>query len=259
MSQGDGVTNEANQPEAAGQATGDAQPASPAGPAHIANPANPANPPALPSFSPPAAASSSASSAAPFSSRDPGDASFWDERFEQGVTPWDSARVPDAFAAFAARHARVPVLIPGCGSAYEARWLARAGWLVRAIDFSAQAVAAARRELGEDAGLVEQADFFTYAPPFVPQWIYERAFLCAIPRSRRADYARRMAELLPPGGFLAGFFFIGATPKGPPFGIERAELDALLCPHFALVEDEPVADSLPVFAGRERWLAWRRS
>ncbi|MET5115317.1 thiopurine S-methyltransferase, partial [Burkholderia pseudomallei] len=92
MSQGDGVTNEANQPEAAGQATGAAQPASPAGPAHIANPANPAKPPALPSLSPPAAAPSSASTAAHFSSRDPGDASFWAERFEQGVTPWDSAR-----------------------------------------------------------------------------------------------------------------------------------------------------------------------
>ncbi|AJX31822.1 methyltransferase domain-containing protein [Burkholderia oklahomensis] len=230
------MTSETKKPDAAAQAAGDASPTAPAdGAAPVAPPA------------------------ANFASRDPGDASFWDERFEQGHIPWDSARVPDAFAAFAARRAPCPVLIPGCGSAYEAHWLARAGWPVRAIDFSAQAVAAARRQLGEDAALVEQADFFTYAPPFVPQWIYERAFLCAIPPSRRADYARRMAELLPPGGFLAGFFYVGATPKGPPFGIERADLDALLSPHFELVEDAPVADSLPVFAGRERWLAWRRS
>ncbi|AOJ44216.1 TPMT family class I SAM-dependent methyltransferase [Burkholderia thailandensis] len=247
----DGMTSEANKGDAAGQAAGDAQPASPASPPSAD--VQPARAALAPSSVPPAP------SAANFASRDPGDASFWDERFERGVTPWDSARVPDAFAAFAARHPRCPVLIPGCGSAYEARWLARAGWPVRAIDFSAQAVAAARRELGADAALVEQADFFAYVPPFVPQWIYERAFLCAIPTSRRADYARRVAELLPAGGFLAGFFFIGATPKGPPFGIERAELDALLSPNFELVEDEPVADSLPVFAGRERWLAWRRS
>jgi hypothetical protein len=67
-----------------------------------------------------------------------------------------------------------------------------------------------------------------------------------------------MAELLPAGALLAGFFFIGATPKGPPFGIERAELDALLMPHFDLIEDEAVNDSIPVFAGHERWMSWRR-
>lgn len=194
-----------------------------------------------------------------FASRDPGDASFWDERFERGFIPWDLARVPNAFAAFASRRLPGPVLIPGCGSAHEASWLARAGWPVRAIDFSAQAVAAAREQLGEHAAVVEQADFFAYEPPFVPEWVYERAFLCALPKSRWPDYAARMAQWLPAGAMLAGFFFIGATPKGPPFGIERTELDALLTPYFELVEDEPVADSLPVFGGRERWLTWRRS
>ncbi len=193
-----------------------------------------------------------------FSSRDPGSAAFWDERFQEGFTPWDQAGVPDAFRAFAARHDKRPVLIPGCGSAYEALWLAQAGWPVRAIDFSAHAVTAARVQLGAHAEVVEQADFFTYAPPFVTQWVYERAFLCALPKALRARYAERMAALLPPQGLLAGFFFFGSTPKGPPFGIERDELDALLAPSFELIEDEPVNDSIAVFAGRERWLTWRR-
>lgn len=193
-----------------------------------------------------------------FSARDPNTAAFWDERFEGGYTPWDRAGVPDAFRAFVARHDKRPVLIPGCGSAYEALWLAQASWPVRAIDFAAQAVDAARAQLGDRADLVEQADFFMYEPPFAPGWIYERAFLCALPKTRWAGYAERMAALLPSEGLLAGFFFLGATPKGPPFGIERDELDALLTPHFELIEDEPVTDSIAVFAGRERWLTWRR-
>nr|WP_242538586.1 methyltransferase domain-containing protein [Trinickia acidisoli] len=194
-----------------------------------------------------------------FTTRDPNTAAFWDERFRQGFTPWDQAGVPAAFAAFAARSAPPqPVLIPGCGSAHEALWLARAGWRVHAIDFSADAVAAARKQLGPHAALVEQADFFTYRPPLAPGWIYERAFLCALPPVRRADYASQMASLLAPGGLLAGFFFFDDMPKGPPFGISRGELDALLGPSFELVEDEPVADSIPVFAGRERWMTWRR-
>jgi SAM-dependent methyltransferase len=193
-----------------------------------------------------------------FDSRDPGSARFWDERFRKGFTPWDQAGVQHAFLAFMARTERRPVLIPGCGSAYEALALARAGWIVRAIDFSADAVAAARAQLGEFGALVEQADFFSYMPPFEPGWIYERAFFCALPPARRVDYVQRMAQLLAPGGLLAGFFFLGSTPKGPPFGIERVQLDALFAPSFELVEDAPVDDSLPVFAGRERWLAWRR-
>jgi hypothetical protein len=120
-------------------------------------------------------------------------------------------------------------------------------------------VAAAREQLGaRHAQLVEQADFFTYEPPFAPGWIYERAFFCALPPARRGDYVQRMTELLPPGALLAGFFFIGATQKGPPFGTERAELDTLFTPHFDLLEDVAVADSIAVFTGRERWLTWRR-
>lgn len=194
-----------------------------------------------------------------FESRDPNSPAFWDERFERRFTPWDQAGVPSAFQSFATRHAGAAVLIPGCGSAYEALWLAEQGNPVRAIDFSAAAVAAAHGQLGaQHAQLVEQADFFTYEPPFTPAWIYERAFFCALPLARRGDYARRMADLLPAGALLAGFFFIGATPKGPPFGVERAELDALLTPYFELIEDEAVHDSIAVFAGRERWLSWRR-
>jgi hypothetical protein len=193
-----------------------------------------------------------------FATRDPDSPAFWDERFERGFTPWDQAGVPAAFRSFAAAHTGMPVLIPGCGNAWEALALAGDGWQIRAIDFSAGAVAAARAQLGAYADVVEQADFFTYAPPFTAAWIYERAFLCALPTARRRDYAQRMAALLPAGGLLAGFFFLGATPKGPPFGIDRPELEALLSPDFELIEDEPVTDSIPVFAGRERWMTWRR-
>jgi hypothetical protein len=158
---------------------------------------------------------------ADFATRDPNSPAFWDERFERGFMPWDQAGVQAAFQAFATRHPEATVLIPGCGSAWEALWLARQGRCVQAIDFSPAAVATARSQLGAHADVVDQADFFTWQPPFTPGWMYERAFLCALPKDRRADYAQRMAELLPADTLLAGFFFLGATPKGPPFGIER--------------------------------------
>ncbi|MGB9107605.1 MAG: SAM-dependent methyltransferase, partial [Telluria sp.] len=72
------------------------------------------------------------------------------------------------------------------------------------------------------------------------------------------DVAARWAALLAPGGLLAGYFFFDSVPKGPPFGIVRGELDALLAPHFECVVDEAVADSIPVFMNKERWMVWRR-
>lgn len=194
-----------------------------------------------------------------FQSRDPSDPAFWSERFEQNFMPWDKGGVPAALRDFVARSAAGAVtLIPGCGLAYEVAYLSEAGSEVTAIDFSAAAVAAARALLGKWAARVEQADFFTFSPTKPLDLIYERAFLCALPRRMRASIAARWAALLPAGGLLAGFFYFDDAPKGPPFGIAPDELDALLTPYFERIEDLPVTDSIPAFAGKERWQVWRR-
>lgn len=185
---------------------------------------------------------------------------FWDTRFRQNATPWDAGRVPAALQRFVARHAgRGRVLVPGCGTGYEVRELAHAGFDVTAIDFSVAALEAARRELGPLAHLVRHADFFAFdgdAPPF--DAVYERAFLCALPRRVWGDWERRTAQLLRPGGLLFGVFYFDSNAKGPPFGIGAADLDAMLSGDFERLEDEAVEDSLPVFSGKERWQVWRR-
>lgn len=184
---------------------------------------------------------------------------FWDKRFDEGVTPWAAGGVPAALADYAASRADRPrTLVPGCGHAWEAGWLAARGWDVTALDFSPAAVATARATLGDWPGQLLCADFFTFAPETPFDLVYERAFLCAMPRRLWPDYGRRMHELLAPDGVLAGLFFFDDTPKGPPFGIRPEELDALLGPWFARQDDRPATDSLPVFAGRERWQVWRR-
>lgn len=184
---------------------------------------------------------------------------FWSKRFAEGVTPWDAGKVPEAFAAFiAAQPAPLSTLVPGCGSAWEARHLAELGWPVTALDFSPAAVATAREVLGEARVDLVCADFFTFTPTAPCALIYERAFLCALPRKLWADWGRRVAELLPSGARLAGYFFVCEQAKGPPFGIRPEELDELLTPNFECIEDTAVSDSIPVFAGRERWQVWQR-
>jgi thiopurine S-methyltransferase len=184
---------------------------------------------------------------------------FWCKRFGEGTTPWDAGKVPQAFADFVARQPQpLNTLIPGCGSAWEAGHLAAAGWPVTALDFSPAAVAAARQVLGGAEVELRCADFFTFTPGAPYALIYERAFLCALPRKLWDDWGRRVAELLPSDGRLAGFFFLTDQVKGPPFGIQPDQLEALLAPHFERIEDLALDDSIPVFAGRERWQVWQR-
>jgi hypothetical protein len=209
-----------------------------------------------------------------FTTRDPAAADFWDERFAAGFTPWDAGGVPPAFARWLATlgpGAGRRVLVPGCGSAYEVTALDAAGFAVTAIDYAATAVAQARAVLGAALAdrVLRQADFFNVAqdaagatPRF--DFIYERAFVAALPPALWPLWAARCATLLAPGGVMAGLFVLeNAVPaprRGPPFATTRAELDALLAADFALQQAQPVpvAESLPVFAGREAWLVWQR-
>ena len=134
----------------------------------------------------------------------------------------------------------------------------RGGWDAIAIDFAPAAVQAGRATAGAWADRIVLADFFAYQPPRPLDLIYERAFLCALPRDLWPQVAARWTQLLAPGALLAGFFFFDDAPKGPPFGIARDRLDELLTPHFSCLVEEAVADSIPVFAGKERWMVWRR-
>jgi SAM-dependent methyltransferase len=207
-------------------------------------------------------------SAPSFATRDSRDAAFWDERFAAGFMPWDAGAVPPRLAAWLAANrgggAR-RVLIPGCGSGYEAAAFEDAGFATLAIDYSAQAIAQATATLGAEraARLLREADFFKLAEPAF-DLIYERAFVIALPPARWPDWARRTHELLVPGGLLLGFFLFDENPaeprRGPPFAQRRVELERLLAAGFDSQTDGPVpeAESLPIFAGRERYMIWRR-
>jgi SAM-dependent methyltransferase len=178
---------------------------------------------------------------------------FWDTRFRSGVTPWDAGGVPPHLPAWLrGRRSPMRVLIPGAGAGYEARFFSEQGHDVVAIDFSEAAVEAA-------GGLVRNADFFTFAEGGF-DLVYERAFLCALPRRTWPQWARRMAELVRPGGELAGFFYLDDNQRGPPFGTSREELERLRGAAFELTSEAAIApaQSLLVFAGKEIWQVWKR-
>ncbi len=221
-----------------------------------------------------------------FTNRDPRTPEFWDQRFDGEFTPWDRGGVPAQLAAWlqtgkpvsgplgltlaggrrvsvsdpAGQTApyRFSVLIPGCGSGYELQAFGEAGWDATAIDFSPSAVVAAQHAVGPWRERVVEADFFTFTPSQPLDLIYERAFLCAMPRDMWPRVVQRWAQLLPEGAVLLGYFFFDSNPKGPPFGADREQLAQLMSAHFDLEHEAAVDDSIAVFQGKERWMAWRR-
>lgn len=198
-----------------------------------------------------------------FENRKPELASFWEERFERGFTPWNQGAVPAALRDYVERHPTPQqVLIPGCGHAHELVYFLQQGWEAVAIDFAEAAVAQAKALLPSASQCIIQADFFEF--PALPQLnvIYERAFFCALPPAMRTQIVRRWAELLPPEGRLIGFFFVDNDPdaskKGPPFRIHAQPLQDLMTPYFVCLENVAATDSVPVFQGHERWQVWQR-
>lgn len=189
---------------------------------------------------------------------------FWNHRYASGRTPWDQGRVPAALSRYLRTHpgGGLRALVPGCGSGHEIGALAAAGYSVTAIDFSPAAIAQAKAHAAPAlADRVILGDFFSHdfsGAPF--DLIYERTFLCALSPDFWPKLVARLAALLRAGGTLAGEYFFGEKDGGPPFGLDPREPAQLFDRDFNLVFDAaiPADESLPLFAGRERWQERRR-
>jgi hypothetical protein len=151
------------------------------------------------------------------------------------------------------------ILVPGCGQDHRTiDAFHGAGHRITAIDFSPIAVDATKKALPAVADRIILGDFFSYnfeAAPF--DLVYERTFLCSLPPRLWKDYATRVAELLRPRGMLAGFFFYGKESDPPPYPLTESKAAQIFPARFDLKKNEPVTDSLSIFAGQEKWQEWQ--
>ena len=194
------------------------------------------------------------------SNTDSSRSSYWENRYLKNDKPWDAGNTPRELQDYLSGMQKTGrVLIPGCGSAYEARTFSEAGFEVHAIDFCSSAVQLAKQTMGEWHKCVTLGDFFSFDfGDLAFDIVYERAFLCALPPSLRLQYAKRITELLRVGGQLVGFFVYSQEKSGPPFGLKPGELNAILGERFTLVTDNKARSSVTLFAEKESWQRWER-
>lgn len=185
------------------------------------------------------------------------DASFWNRCWQSGQTGWDIGYASPPIIRFLNSYVNkeAVVLIPGCGNAYEAEWMADNGFThITLLDIAEAAVAKLKKKFRAKPQVnIINGDFFHHEGKY--DLIIEQTFFCAQVLERRAEYVKKMAFLLQKGGALVGVLFGQNFDKpGPPFGGEADEYTALFTPYFDIKKMEPCYNSIPARAGAELFI-----
>ena len=146
---------------------------------------------------------------------------YWDRFFKKGRLGWDMGSVSPPLKAYfdQLEDKSLKILIPGSGRGWEAEYLYRTGFSrVFYHDFSPLAHQAFLGRVPDFPGRnMLSEDFFSLQGQY--DLIVEQTFFSSIPVEKRPAYARKVFELLRPGGKFTGLFFNHYfTEKGPPFG-----------------------------------------
>jgi methyl halide transferase len=182
---------------------------------------------------------------------------YWNKRYSEQDISWDigypSTPIKEYFDQLADKD--LEILIPGCGNAYEAEYLYEKGFKnISLIDISPVAINNFHKRVPgfpKDQLLCE--NFFDQTRTY--DLIVEQTFFCAIDPALRPAYAKKMHELLKPGGKLIGLLFdCKFESKPPPFGGSKDEYVRYFEPYFLFKTFEKAYNSIPPRAGRELFI-----
>ena len=188
---------------------------------------------------------------------------YWNSRWKEGKTGWDLGMPSPPLLHLIGtlnpgKSSRI--LIPGCGNAWEAEWLAAQGFTnITLVDIAPELCRVLEQGFAQTPAItIICADFFELQGPY--DLILEQTFFCAILPELRAQYVEKMKELLAPNGTLAGVLFDTDFPfEGPPFGGHAKEYKPLFEQHFSSVSIEKCSHSAAPRAGTECLMVCRKN
>jgi len=202
------------------------------------------------------------------------DPAYWIERWAGGRIGFHRTTVQPWLVEHAGRVAPLGgecFLVPLCGKSVDLAWLERRGHPVVGVDVAERALQEFLAEQGRPFADHPAPPFHVFASGRIELWcgdffaldplrhgtfpaLLDRAALVSMPPERRAAYARRLVELLDPGGraLLIGLEYDAARMAGPPFSVPRAEIEERFgadCRIEALGA-RPILDEEPHFRAR---------
>jgi methyl halide transferase len=178
---------------------------------------------------------------------------YWNNRYETAETGWDLKTISPPLKAYIDQltDKNIRILIPGCGSGYEAEYLLKQGFRdVTVIDFAPLVVEKMQSYMAEYQYIkIICTDFFTHTGEY--DLILEQTFFCALNPSLRTKYVQKMSELLNKNGKLVGLLFCVQFPNNPPFGGSQEEYLDLFSNDFKINHLEPCYNSVKPREGNE--------
>jgi len=142
----------------------------------------------------------------------------WEERYQNGDTPWDrgcaTPAVEEAMEFFAPASR---ILVPGCGLGHDALAFAQAGHEVEGWDLSSTAIERANDLHDHPQLRFREMDFFENEEAEGSfDGIFEHTFLCAIGPENWERAIAKFAKLLRPRGQLFAILFTHLKEQDPP-------------------------------------------
>jgi len=154
---------------------------------------------------------------------------YWAQRYENGETGWDTGKVSPPLKAYIDQitNKDLRILIPGCGSAYEAEYLHDNGFYNVAVIDVVEIILDKfiKRCPGFPVDHVILGDFFTHEGQY--DLILEQTFFSSISPKLRAVYAEKVSNLLVNNGKMVGVLFDFESDVGPPYGSSTQEYEKI--------------------------------
>lgn len=176
---------------------------------------------------------------------------YWTERYEAGKTGWDIGSPSTPIKTFldGIEDKELKILIPGAGNAYEAEYTWQQGFhKTYILDISKAPLEAFKKRVPDfPESQLLHGDFFTFSGKY--DLILEQTFFCSFlpTKENRMSYAKKMHELLVPGGKLAGVLFdlpLNKETEARPFGGTKEEYKSYFEPLFQNFKIEKCYNSI---------------
>jgi len=187
---------------------------------------------------------------------------FWNAKYKNNQIGWDLGEISPPLKTYFEQltNKNIKILIPGGGNSYEAEWLFKNGFYnVYVVDLSEIALKNIQQRIPHfPTSQLIQGNFFDIDDSF--DLIVEQTFFCAIHPNLRANYAKKMHELLKPNGKLVGLLFDAKLNENhPPFGGNKKEYKAYFEPYFTVEIMENAFNSIASRAGMELFCIFKNT
>lgn len=173
---------------------------------------------------------------------------YWNNLYSKNDTGWDIGFPSPVLQEYIdqIQNKEISILIPGCGNAYEAEYLAERGFTdITVIDIAPLLTEKLKQKIKSNNTNhinVITGDFFEHTGKY--NLILEQTFLSALEPPLRPNYVTKMHDLLHKGGHLTGVLFSKVFEGGPPFGGTIAEYEKMFASKFLIKNLEPCYNSI---------------